>query len=156
MPPHFTKVFAENLQKIVPLKFYEATQGQKVEVNSVYIAPGDFHMEVRKGGGLLSIVLHQDAPLHNVRPAADFLLRSVAEHVGSTATGVVLTGMGRDGAQGLLEMKNKGCFTLAQSEKTCVVFGMPQAAHQIGATKLLVDLEQIPVHILKSLRLKHD
>lgn len=152
MPAQFTNVFAQNLQKILPLKIFEATNGQMIECNSVYIAPGDWHMTIKSVGSRLQIKLNQDPPLHNVRPAADFLLKSAAEEVGPSATGVVLTGMGKDGAAGLLEMKKAGCYTLAQSERTCVVFGMPHAAKQLCATEKLLDLDKIAADVIRNIK----
>jgi two-component system chemotaxis response regulator CheB len=143
MPPHFTKTYADNLAKKYPFSVKEAVHGERVESSTVYIAPGDFHMEVKRTGSLYHIRLHQEPPLHSVRPAADYLMKSVAKFAGTQALGVVLTGMGKDGAQGLLEMKKAGAFTIAQSEKTCVVFGMPGAAISLGAAQKIEDLQNI-------------
>jgi two-component system chemotaxis response regulator CheB len=143
MPPGFTKTYADNLNKKYPFEVKEAEQGDKLLPNRILIAPGDFHMEVKKTGSLYSVVLHQDVPKHSVRPAAEYLMSSVAKYAGDHAIGVVLTGMGKDGAHGLLEMKKAGAFNIAQSEKTCVVYGMPAAAVAAGAIHQTLDLSQI-------------
>ncbi|MCK6599360.1 MAG: chemotaxis response regulator protein-glutamate methylesterase, partial [Bdellovibrionaceae bacterium] len=118
MPPGFTKSFSEHLNKMFPFEVKEAESGDAIFPGRVLIAPGNFHMEVRRSGAKYSVVLHQEVPLHSVRPAADYLLKSVAKYVGGNAIGVVLTGMGKDGAEGLLEMKKAGSVNFAQDEKT--------------------------------------
>lgn len=148
MPAGFTKAFADNLNKTFPFEVKEAEEGDKVLPGRVLIAPGNFHMELKRSGAQLVVTLHQQPPMHSVRPAADYMFKSVAKLVGSQAIGVVLTGMGKDGALGLLEMKNAGSYNFGQSEKTCVVYGMPQAAAQINALHKTSDLQDIPAEIL--------
>lgn len=143
MPAGFTKNFADNLNKRYRFGVKEAVHGEKLVPSQVYIAPGDFHMEIRGIAGSYSIYLHQQEPKHSVRPAADYLLGSVAKFAGSHSIGVILTGMGKDGAIGLLEMKKKGAHTIAQSENTCIVYGMPAAAVSLGAVEESLDLGDI-------------
>ena len=143
MPAGFTKTYSESLNKIMPFEVKEAVDGDKVVPGRVLLAPGNFHMEIVRSGGYYHVKLHQEALLHGVRPAADFLMKSVAKYAGGNAIGVVLTGMGKDGAEGLMEMKKAGSLNIAQSEKTCEVYGMPAAAVQIGAIDKSVDLQDI-------------
>lgn len=143
MPPGFTKTFAEHLNVLFPFEVKEAQDGDVVHPGRVLIAPGNFHMEIRRHGAKYTVVLHQEKQLHSVRPAADYLMKSVAQYVGANAIGIVLTGMGKDGAEGLLEMKKAGSCNFAQDEKSCVVYGMPGAAVQVGAIDKIVPLERI-------------
>lgn len=154
MPKGFTKTFAEHLSKMFPFEVKEAVDGDKVQAGRVLLAPGDYHMEVIKSGLHHVIKLHQEPPMHGVRPAADYLMKSVAKYFGSRAVGVVLTGMGKDGAQGLMEMKNAGSYNIAQSESTCVVYGMPAAAVNIGAIDKSYDLPEISQQVLSHLKKK--
>ena len=154
MPKGFTKTFSEHLNKMFPFEVKEAENGDKLQPNRVLIAPGDFHMEVVKVGLQFQIRLHQEPQIHGVRPAADYLMKSVAQSIGSKAVGVVLTGMGKDGAQGLLQMKQVGSFCIAQSEQTCVVFGMPSAAIAAGAIDKVLDLNEISSFVLSKMKKK--
>ena len=154
MPKGFTKTFAEHMNKMFSFEVKEAESGDRIQENRVLIAPGDHHMEIVKSGLYHVVKLHQEPPMHGVRPAADYLMKSVAHYCGSRALGVVLTGMGKDGAQGLLEMKKAGAYCVAQSEQTCVVYGMPAAAVQIGAINKVLDLKEIAPHILTQLQRK--
>lgn len=151
MPPVFTKSYAEALNSKFPFEVKEAQDGDRVLPGRVLIAPGNFHMEIERSGGYYVIKLHQQPLLHGVRPAADYMMKSVAQYAGKNAFGIVLTGMGKDGAAGLLAMKNSGAITFAQSEKTCVVFGMPQTAIQQGAVDHVLDLNLIGPKLLESL-----
>ncbi len=154
MPPGFTKSFADNLNKMFPFEVKEAQEGDQVVPGRVLIAPGNFHMELYRNGAYYHVKLHQEAPLHSVRPAADYLMKSVAKFVGKNACGVVLTGMGKDGAEGLLEMKKAGAYTVAQNEATCVVYGMPQAAFNLGATDKVLPLDKIAGDLLHRINAK--
>ena len=149
MPPGFTKSFADNLNMMFPFEVKEAQEGDQVVPGRVLIAPGNFHMEITRSGAYYHVKLHQGPALHSVRPAADYLMKSVAKFVGKNAMGVVLTGMGKDGAEGLLEMKNAGAYTLAQNEETCVVYGMPAAAVALGAADKVLPLDKIAGDLLK-------
>lgn len=154
MPPGFTKSFADNLNKMFPFEVKEAQEGDQVVPGRVLIAPGNYHMELTRSGAYYYVKLHQEAPLHSVRPAADYMMKSVAKYVGKNACGVVLTGMGKDGAEGLLEMKKAGAYCVAQNEETCVVYGMPQAAFNIGATDKVLALDKIAGDLLNKISAK--
>jgi len=148
MPPVFTKILAEKLNKILPFEVIEAKHGDPIIPGRVVLAPGDYHMEVSKKNLSFEINLHQSPPLHNVRPAADYLMKSVAKNMGSQAIGVVLTGMGRDGARGLSDMKAAGSYNIAQNEETCVVFGMPKVAIALGGVHKILPIEEIGPEII--------
>jgi two-component system chemotaxis response regulator CheB len=154
MPPGFTKSFADNLNKMFPFEVKEAQEGDQVVPGRVLIAPGNYHMELYRSGAYYHVKLHQEAPLHSVRPAADYMMKSVAKFVGKNACGVVLTGMGKDGAEGLLEMHKAGAYCVAQNEETCVVYGMPQAAFNLGATDKVLPLDKIAGDLLAKISAK--
>ena len=151
MPPVFTKAFASSLQKLCPFEVREAVDGDKVIPGRALLAPGNFHMELQRRGGYYHVVLHQQPLMHGVRPAADFLFKTVAMHAGSNALGIILTGMGKDGAEGLKAMRDAGAWTIAQNEQTCVVYGMPKVAIEIGAACEILPLESIAAAALKKL-----
>ncbi|MDE1482752.1 protein-glutamate methylesterase/protein-glutamine glutaminase [Xenorhabdus bovienii] len=143
MPPGFTRSFAERLNKLSQITVKEAENGERVLPGHAYIAPGDHHMELCRSGANYQIMTTRAPPVNRHRPSVDVLFRSVAKHAGRNAVGVILTGMGSDGAAGLLEMKQAGAYTLAQSEASCVVFGMPRAAIQLGAIDDVMDIQKI-------------
>lgn len=152
MPPGFTKSFADNLNQLFPFEVKEAQEGDQVVPGRVLIAPGNYHMEITRSGAFYYVKLHQGPALHSVRPAADYLMKSVAKYVGKNALGVVLTGMGKDGAEGLLEMKNAGAYTVAQNEETCVVYGMPAAAVALGGVDRVLPLDRIAGDLLHQIK----
>ena len=153
MPPMFTKTYSESVQKMTPhLEVREARDGDRLVPGLVLFAPGNFHMEVHRSGAHYIIKLHQQAPMHGVRPAADYLMKSVAHAAGANAIGAVLTGMGKDGAEGLLAMRNAGAWTLTQTEDTCVVYGMPREADALKASCASVPLDQIADHLVARVR----
>ncbi len=144
MPEVFTKTYAQALQKLCPFAVREAQDGDRLEPGLALLAPGNWHMELEKHpGGGLRVKLHQQPQLFGVRPAADYLLKSVARLAGPNSIGVVLTGMGRDGADGLLEMRQAGSHNIGQDEASCVVYGMPKSAFEKGALHQVLPLEQI-------------
>ncbi|MEC4678279.1 MAG: chemotaxis response regulator protein-glutamate methylesterase [Nitrospirota bacterium] len=143
MPPLFTKLLAERLNGASKLKILEAENGMKLEAGIVYIAPGDYHMEVQSGGGQMSVVLNQKPPENSCRPAADVLFRSVAALFGNRALGVIMTGMGHDGLKGLRLMHEKGAAVIAQDEASSVVWGMPSGVVQEGLADKVLPLDQL-------------
>ncbi|WP_032122009.1 protein-glutamate methylesterase/protein-glutamine glutaminase [Clostridium amazonitimonense] len=147
MPAGFTKAFAERLNNNSDIKVVEAFDGQNIEKNVVYIAPGGFHLEV---GGDGKLHLNTEPTIWGVRPAVDKLFISASKIYGSRLMSVVLTGMGRDGAGGTVEVKSRGGFTLSEDESTCTIYGMPKAAYETGKVDLVLPLEEIPVHIVKT------
>lgn len=149
MPPTFTKSFAERLNRICAPVVQEATDGARLEIGKIYLAPGgDRHLQVVNPSAP-SCRLVEREPVNGHRPSVDVLFDSVAELAGRNAVGVILTGMGRDGASGLLKMRNAGARTLGQNERTCVVYGMPRVANDIGAVEQQLPLGAIGEEILK-------
>ncbi|PID38117.1 MAG: chemotaxis response regulator protein-glutamate methylesterase [Proteobacteria bacterium] len=149
MPPQFTRSLAESLDKRSPLSVCEAEDGQPLRRGLVYIAPGGRQMRLVGTRSAASIELTDDPPEHSCRPAVDYLFRSVATVFGATALGVIMTGMGADGAAGLRLLKRAGAWTLAQDKETCVVFGMPAEAIKAGAVDETLPLERIAPRIVE-------
>ncbi len=141
MPAQFTTSFAARLDKISHMTVHEAKNGQPVQAGNVYIAPGGLHLRLAGKAGSWHCVVEEGALVSGHKPSADVLFDSVADHVGKTAVGAILTGMGRDGAIGLLKMRDKGAQTVGQNESSCVVYGMPKAAKLNGAVA-----EEVPLH----------
>jgi two-component system chemotaxis response regulator CheB len=149
MPSTFTKSFAERLNRICAPVVQEATDGARLEIGKIYLAPGgERHLQVVNPSAP-SCRLVEREPVNGHRPSVDVLFDSVAELAGRNAVGVILTGMGRDGASGLLKMRNAGARTIGQNEKTCVVYGMPRVAHEIGAVEQQLPLGSIGEEVLK-------
>ena len=142
MPPTFTSLFASRLNTICQLTVKEAADGEEIKHSHVYIAPGGFHLKVKEFAGKMKVVLGNEPKEHHQRPAADVMFRSV-NGTKRKLIGVILTGMGGDGATGLLSMKEQGAHTIAQDEESCVVFGMPKEAIKIGAAKDILSLQSI-------------
>lgn len=149
MPEKFTAAFAARLNSLSNIEVKEATNRDLVHRGRALIAPGNKHMVLRRSGAQYFVEV-QDGPLvSRHRPSVDVLFRSVAKVASSSAVGIIMTGMGDDGAIGMKEMHDSGSYTIAQNEETCVVFGMPKEAIKKGAVDLIVPLEQIPSEILK-------
>jgi two-component system chemotaxis response regulator CheB len=152
MPESFTPSFAQRLNSLSKLTVIEAQGGERLQPGMAYLAPGHSHMRVRKSGGGLVLELSQEEPVNRHRPAADVLFRSVAEYVGQNALGVILTGMGKDGAQGLLAMRQAGAWNIGQDQASCVVYGMPREAAEVGALDEVATLADIAGSIVAKLR----
>ncbi|MBL8966784.1 MAG: chemotaxis-specific protein-glutamate methyltransferase CheB, partial [Spirochaetaceae bacterium] len=142
MPPVFTRLFAESLDRESGLRVREAADGDRLERGLVLIAPGDYHLVLERQGGCLVVRCVGGDKVNGHRPSVDVLFESVAAVAGGAAVGMILTGMGRDGAQGLLSMRKAGARCFAQDEASAVVFGMPQVAWDLGAAERLVPLDR--------------
>ncbi|HJW02146.1 MAG TPA: chemotaxis response regulator protein-glutamate methylesterase [Azospira sp.] len=151
MPESFTASFAKRLDSLCAPRVVEAQGNEKVEPGTVYIAPGHSHLQVRRGPAGYVTELLQTPPVNRHRPAVDVLFQSAASLVGRNAVGVLLTGMGKDGAQGLLAMRRAGARTYGQDEASCVVYGMPREAAQIGAVEEVCSLDEMPRRVLAGL-----
>ena len=147
MPAGFTKEFAASLNRICPLNVKEAEDGDLIHPGQVYIAPGDHHIVVEKSSLCNVIKLDQGALRNGHRPSADVLFESVAKIYQNRALGVIMTGMGRDGAAQLAEMRRQGAWTLGQDEKSAIVYGMPKVAYELGAVQKQVSLENMASEI---------
>jgi two-component system, chemotaxis family, protein-glutamate methylesterase/glutaminase len=149
MPANFTAAFAARLNDLSQISVKEAEDNDSVTPGSALLAPGNYHMILRRSGARYYVEIKTGPMVHHQRPAVDVLFKSTATYAGANAIGVLLTGMGSDGAEGLLEMKKAGASTIAQDEKSCVVFGMPKEAIKLGAVDKVVSIEQIASEIVK-------
>jgi two-component system chemotaxis response regulator CheB len=149
MPEGFTAAFAARLDGLCALDVKEACDGDRVRPGLALVAPGNRHTLVRRRGDAYEIELSDGPLVSRHRPSVDVLFRSVAQAAGAGAIGLLMTGMGDDGARGLLEMREAGAATLAQDEASCVVFGMPREAIARGAVDEVVALDRLPAAILK-------
>ncbi|XRP96415.1 protein-glutamate methylesterase/protein-glutamine glutaminase [Methanocaldococcus sp. 16A] len=150
MPPGFTKLFADRINQVSKLNVKEAEHGERVMPGYVYIAPGDYHMLLVKRGDNVYISLDNKMPkVNGTRPAVDITAESVANIYGGKSVGVILTGIGKDGAYGFKKIKEKGGKIIAQDGKTCVVFGMPKAVIELGIADLVLPPSEIPRAIVK-------
>jgi two-component system chemotaxis response regulator CheB len=143
MPAKFTTSFAERLDGLCAVNVKEAEDGDSVVNGRVLIAPGNYHMLLRRSGARYYVQVKNGPMVHHQRPSVDVLFKSVADYAGSNAVGVILTGMGADGADGLLKMREAGARTIAQDEQSCVVFGMPKEAIKLGAAEKVLHLQHI-------------
>ncbi len=143
IPPVFSAAFASRLNSVCRMEVKEARDGDLLAVGRVLIAPGDFHMIFQKVDGVGRVVVRTGPRVHYQRPAVDVLFRSIAAVRPASSVGVLLTGMGSDGAEGLLEMRKAGAWTIAQDEASCVVFGMPKVAIDMGAAQQVLPLSKI-------------
>lgn len=154
IPAVFSKAFADRLNGLCPFEVLEGTDGMEVKAGRVIIAPGGKHMLLRKKGNQLVVSIEETELVNRHRPSVDVLFDSIAKICADNVVGAILTGMGSDGAKGLLALKNKGCFTLAQDEKSCVVFGMPKAAQALGAAAKMVPLTEIAAELMEAVSRK--
>ncbi|MFH0709680.1 MAG: chemotaxis response regulator protein-glutamate methylesterase [Pseudomonadota bacterium] len=148
MPANFTGAFAQRLNSLCAMEVREACNGDSITPGLVLIAPGDYHMVVRRSGARYYVEIGSGEKVSGHRPSADVLLNSVAKIAGANAIGVILTGMGGDGAKGLLAMRNAGARTIGQDEASCVVYGMPKVAYELGAVENQLPLSKIANGIL--------
>ncbi len=153
MPAQFTRAFAERLNELCEIEVREAKDGDSVLNGLALIAPGNFHMILRRSGTRYYVNVQDGPMVHHQRPAVDVLFNSVAQYAGGNAIGVILTGMGADGAQGMLKMKEAGSRTIAQDEESCVVFGMPKEAIKLNAVDRVVPLGKISDEIIQMLNM---
>ena len=149
MPANFTTAFAARLNDLCQISVKEAQDNDSVTPGMALLAPGNYHMILRRSGARYYVEVKTGPMVHHQRPAVDILFKSTAKYAGANAIGVILTGMGSDGAEGLLEMKKAGASTIAQDEKSCVVFGMPKEAIKLGAADKTVPLDLIASEIIK-------
>ncbi len=148
MPESFTGSFARRLDGLCKAKVVEAQGGERIMAGTVYIAPGHSHLLLRRVAGALQTELQQTPPINRHRPSVDVLFDSAAVLVGGQAVGVILTGMGKDGARGLLHMRRAGAQTFGQDEASCVVYGMPREAVALGAVQEVVRLDEMARRVM--------
>ncbi len=152
MPETFTPSFAKRLDTLSALTVVEAQGGERLQPGHAYLAPGHSHMVIRRTAGGYVTELNQNEPVNRHRPSVDVLFWSVAEQAKGPVIGVILTGMGKDGAQGLLSLRNAGAHTIGQDQASCVVYGMPREAALVGAVAEVASLDAVPNAILNQLR----
>lgn len=148
MPEGFTRSFAQRLDNLCKISVRESEGGERILPGHAYIAPGHSHLQLVRSGANYMTQIDQGPPVNRHRPSVDVLFRSAAACAGKNAVGVILTGMGKDGAQGMLEMKNAGAYNFAQDEASCIVFGMPREAIAVGAAHEVVSLDAMAGRVL--------
>ena len=154
MPEHFTASFAERLDSLCQIAVREAEDGDLVQRGQALIAPGNHHMLLKRQGKSYYVEIKDGPLVSRHRPSVDVLFRSAAKYAGKNAIGIIMTGMGDDGAKSMKEMHDAGAFNIAQNEATCIVYGMPAEAVKAGAVDKIVPLEQIAETMLNYARLK--
>jgi len=152
MPPVFSAALAERLNRVCAMNVAEARPGDEVRRGRVLIAPGGKHMQIIRADGQARVALNEDPQENYHRPSIDVLFRSGAKHFGKHAVGVLLTGMGADGARGMLDIRKAGGATIAQNEETCVIYGMPAEAVRLGAAEAVLPLREIAGGIVGAVR----
>jgi two-component system chemotaxis response regulator CheB len=151
MPENFTRSFANRLNNLCRITVREAEHNERILPGHAYIAPGNLHLLLKRNGDGYRVDLSNDTPVNRHRPSVDVLFRSAAHFAGANAIGIILTGMGKDGANGLLEMKQAGAYTIAQDEESCIVFGMPREAILLGSVCEVLPLKDMANRILERL-----
>jgi two-component system chemotaxis response regulator CheB len=154
MPPMFTEALARKLDAISDISVKEAVDGELIQANTVYIAPGGKQMKVSRSAqdNYLLVRVTDDPPEKNCKPSVDYLFRSISRHYGKYATGVIMTGMGYDGTDGLKLMKQRGAVVIAQNESTCAVYGMPRKPVEIGIVDVIAPLDLLAEEICRTIR----
>ena len=152
MPEGFTAMYAERLNRICQMEVREAKNGDMIRPGLALIAPGALQMEVVSVPGGYSVKCYPGEKISGHRPSVDCLFNSIAQNVGIRKVGIIMTGMGRDGADGLLRMRQKGAYTIGQDKESCVVYGMPMVAYNIGAVCTQASLEHMPAILMKHLK----
>jgi two-component system chemotaxis response regulator CheB len=150
MPMHFTTSFAQRLNEQCAMEVREASHGDSLSPGLALLAPGNHHLVLRRSGARYFVEVKDGPQVHYQRPSVDVLFHSVARHAGPNAVGVILTGMGADGARGLLAMREAGAYTVAQDEASCVVYGMPREAAALGAAHEITPLDKVAERVLKA------
>lgn len=148
MPEHFTKAFADRLNELCDIDVSEARDGDTVSIGKALIAPGHSHMLLKRSGAVYYVQVKKGPLVNRHRPSVDVLFKSVARYAGANSVGAIMTGMGGDGAEGMLEMREAGARTIAEDESTCIVFGMPKEAIALGGAEKIVPLDLIPKNLL--------
>lgn len=152
MPPGFTRSYAARLDSLCRIRVKEATDGERILPGHAYIAPGGLHLSVERSGANYIARVQDGEPVNRHKPSVEVLFKSAAKTVGRNAIGIMLTGMGADGAKAMREMKDAGAYCVAQDEASCVVFGMPREAIAAGAVDHILPLKQIAPHLMDHLR----
>lgn len=150
MPENFTKSFAKRLDGICKISVKEAEDGDTLIRGRALIAPGNFHMLLKRSGARYYVEIKEGPLVSRHRPSVDVLFRSAARYAGKNAVGVIMTGMGDDGAKGMLELKEAGAYNIAQDEQTCIVFGMPNEAIKLGGVDKILPLQNIAAHVMNN------
>lgn len=152
MPPGFTTSFAKRLDSLCKIRVKEAVNGERLLPGHAYIAPGGFHFAVARSGANYVAEVFDGEPVNRHKPSVEVLFSSIAKNVGPNAVGMMLTGMGRDGANAMLDMKNAGAHTIAQDEASCIVFGMPKEAIAVGAVEEVLPLSKIAQAVMQRIK----
>jgi two-component system, chemotaxis family, protein-glutamate methylesterase/glutaminase len=152
MPPGFTRNYAARLDGLCKISVREASDGERILPGHAYIAPGGMHLSVERSGANYIARVQDGDPVNRHKPSVEVLFKSAARVVGPNAIGIMLTGMGADGAKAMREMKDAGAYCVAQDEASCVVFGMPREAINAGAVQEVLPLSKISQHVLDHLR----
>jgi len=151
MPPIFTTMFADRLNSKCAMLVKEAENGDVIEPGVVFVAPGDKHLRVKVSAAGYSLKISDEGKVCGHRPSVEVMMQSVAKHVGMNAIGIMLSGMGKDGATGMLAMRKAGARTVAQDEATSIVFGMPKEAYELGGAERLLPLQKIAEEVVRLL-----
>jgi two-component system chemotaxis response regulator CheB len=152
IPPYFSRVFAERINSLAAIEVREAAEGDLLQPGLALVAPGDYHMTLSWAGNGYRVALNQKPAVHHCRPAVDVMFRSIAECSGARVTAAILTGMGSDGAMGMKALKAIGARTIAEDESSCVVYGMPRAAVELGVVDQVLPLPQIADALVESVQ----